>query len=383
MSTRKSAIKLLSILSVLVIASALSGCDGWPPNPQPTPTPEPTPTPTPWECQLEMPRCDLVEPPQQCSSVESPCWHNPTQDPHHCEEAPKCEEPPPPELPQPQCETFTDRGGTFRTLRESCDCYFGQTWKPCAEPGPCCFPPHEPGHHWKARTPGEFPTEYYNEYRHAVAEVGDRCGEEPKETLALIADALVRQGVCASGPEADSVSIKRASDGRFEEWHAVYYGNGCIIDGPNAYKAAWEYSGPACQSPTPTPTPPPPSGECPEPHPDLTKMKFTTHEKNSHLDTTWTTNYQCEFCEEIGLGEHGGQPRCGCPVRPECGPDDPPDYICHDRAVCEAELCDQKWKCNGEPYPPYRGNPAQTDCRGHWETWCDAPGSTARAEGHR
>ena len=54
-----------------------------------------------------------------------------------------------------------------------------------------------------------------------------------------------------------------------------------------------------------------------------------------------------------------------------------------ERPICEAELCDQKWECNGEPVPGWRGNPAQTDCEGHYKTWCSAPGSTAVLEGDR
>jgi hypothetical protein len=48
--------------------------------------------------------------------------------------------------------------------------------------------------------------------------------------------------------------------------------------------------------------------------------------------------------------------------------------------MCEAELCGQKWECNGEPYPPYRGNPAQSDCRGHWKTWCENAPTVAEGD---
>jgi len=166
-------------------------------------------------------------------------------------------------------------------------------------------------------------------------------------------------------------------DGRLHENYKVYdYGGKRVIWAPHAKQDGWLVD---CDGGTT----PPPAGDCPAPHPDLTRMKFNTHEAGSHLDTTWTTVNQCEYCESIGMGEHGGVIRCGCPVRPECGPDVPPDAICHDRAACEAELCDQKWECNGQPVEGWRGNPAQTDCRGHWKTWCSAPGSTAVAEGER
>lgn len=76
---------------ILLVTSPLITCGGW--NP-------PIPPEPPWECPLDMPECGTVN--QQCSSPESPCWHNPTQDPKHCEEAPKCPELPPnlpPDIP--------------------------------------------------------------------------------------------------------------------------------------------------------------------------------------------------------------------------------------------------------------------------------------------
>ncbi|KKN07292.1 hypothetical protein LCGC14_1068650 [marine sediment metagenome] len=46
----------------------------------------------PWKCELNMPGCHEVG--QTCSTVEQPCWHNPTTNSKHCEEAPACESPP-------------------------------------------------------------------------------------------------------------------------------------------------------------------------------------------------------------------------------------------------------------------------------------------------
>jgi hypothetical protein len=107
-------------------------------------------------------------------------------------------------------------------------------------------------------------------------------------------------------------------------------------------------------------------------------MKFKAVEHNGILDTSWTTVNQEPYCREIGMSPMAnGTPRAGCPVRPEGGEGS------EERAPCEAELCAQKWECNGQPYPPYRGNAAQSNCRGHWRTWCSAPGSTAVLEGDR
>ena len=202
---------------------------------------------------------------------------------------------------------------------------------------------------------------------------------------------LVCEGLCEKGlncgrhvdtpPGAtDQISVKQGDfcNGIHENYKIYNYGGGKVIWAPNANQDGWLVD---CG------TPPPPVGDCPQPHPDLDKMKFNAAEKGSHLDTTWTTKGQPGYCADIGYccmpgtgtppntcGSPGCIPRGGCPVR---GDGDPT------RATCEAELCAQKWKCDGQPYPPYRGNPAQTDCRGHYRTWCSTPGSTAALEGDR
>jgi hypothetical protein len=350
-----------------------------------------------------MPRCDLVEPPQQCSSEESPCWHNPTQDPLHCEEAPACEDPAPPELPEPQCPQFTDRGGTVRPLNEACDCYFGQVWHPCPEEE-CGFPQGVPN---EAFTGVQNPGVYGSVVNRAMADlsgcaVGTDCPItfHPDVWMALVCEKLCDQGLNCGRHDneppgaSDQISVKRGSfcDGQPHENYQVYnYGGKKVRWAPGGTQDAWivDPSTPACAS---APSPPP-TGQCPQPHPDMSRMKFTSHERGNHLDTTLTTVGQPEFCASIGFCCTPGSPsndcddpqcvpRGGCPVRPECGPSDPPDAICHDRALCEAELCDQQWTCNGEPRPGWRGNQAQTDCEGHYKTWC-ANAPTVVLEGDR
>ena len=107
----------------------------------PGPTP-PTPPAHSEECQAlidtGIPECSSTDPPMTCGE----CWHNPTQDPKHCEKAPDCQTTPPP-LPQPQCPTFTDRGGTLRCQSDACDCYCGQEFVECEvvpPPEECGFP---------------------------------------------------------------------------------------------------------------------------------------------------------------------------------------------------------------------------------------------------
>lgn len=64
------------------------------------PKPPIDPPPPPEPCMSEVPWCDEVD--QTCSTEESPCKHNPTQDPNHCELAPDCPvEPDPPPIDPP------------------------------------------------------------------------------------------------------------------------------------------------------------------------------------------------------------------------------------------------------------------------------------------
>lgn len=380
-------------LAVLALVLPFLGC---PTDPDPKPTPEPTP-PYTESCQALLDKgwkwCH-EEPPQQCSSAEMPCVHNPSDDPRHCEEAPKCEEPPPP-LPQPQCPTFTDRGGTFRPMSDACDCYFGHTWNPCDE-GPCTFPQGED----QNLTMGPVMRNYAPTVNTAMKEltgcdIGTDCrtNMEPDEWMHAVIDAIHKTGLCAgrhidtTPGGTDEIAVAARCEGWWEGYKIYNYGGGKVIWSPNADRPAWRLNDTsACgpnPNPTPTPTPPPP-GDCPEPHPDVTSMKFKTSEEGSHLDTTWITVSQPDYCASVGyccmpgtgVGNECGSPGCvprgGCPVRGDGHPD---------RATCEAELCDQRWECNGEPREGWRGNPAQTDCRGHWKTWCaNAP---TVAEGHR
>jgi len=77
---------------LMLLAGCFGGGGGQPPQP-----PEP-----PWVCPIPAPWCDEVG--QQCSTPESPCVHNPTDDPEACELAAACLEPEPPPEPEPEPE---------------------------------------------------------------------------------------------------------------------------------------------------------------------------------------------------------------------------------------------------------------------------------------
>jgi len=283
---------------------------------------------------------------QQCSSEESPCRTNPSQDPYYCEEAVKCDP-----LPRPQC-----------VLADDCDCYEGQTWKPCTTPPVGC---PEEMYLIADSTPAP---DFHDEIFAATSALGDRTGRSCRENLDALGVQLRKQmpGRCViAGKEA--VFIER-DDGLFEENHTCYFGDGSWTNNWRGRYVGCHRNGSVVQ-------------KCPSPWPNMSKMKFNYEDRGSHLDTTLTTDGQPEFCASIGYccmpgtgnnvcGAPGCIPRGGCPVRPECGPDVPPDAICHQRAICEKELCNQKWECNGQPAGGWRGNPAQSNCRGHFKTWC-------------
>ena len=293
-----------------------------------------------WECEINLPYCHETTPPMTCG----PCVHNPTGTPEHCEKAPDCAEPPPPPPPP----------------------------DPLPIPG-CFFPPDHDGR-WVSHTAGN--TGFYTKYKEAVLTVGDRCGEDFDESLALIAEELRNLGLCAKGPAADSVSIQRGNTKWYEEWHAVYYGvdhntglTGCTINGRGAYKTLWEWTGPMN-----TPPPPPPPSDCPV-VPDSCGEVIKLQKHNGYWDSSYNVTSCCEHCKSIGYCCMPNSPtndcddpactrRCGCPILPEGHPA---------RPACEAELLDQQWWCDGAPIPHRGNNPAQANCLGHVKT-CSADG---------
>jgi hypothetical protein len=85
----------------------------------------------------------------------------------------------------------------------------------------------------------------------AKVAVGDRCGESPNATLKLLGTWLNGHGFCASGGwgkitpgEGDALAIRAdgedGENGWYEEWHPVFYGNGCYL---NKFKFSWRFIG--------------------------------------------------------------------------------------------------------------------------------------------
>jgi len=368
--------RCFTVLALVVLV----GCGGWwPPIPNPNPTPTPTPTPTPpphtEECQALLDDgYEWAQPGTTCGKYV----HNPTSDPRHCEALPECTEP----LPQPQCE------------EGQCDCYKGEDYFHC-ENETCKFPQ---GIDNEFFTGVPNPGTYGSVVNKAMAElsgcaVGTDCPItfHPDKWMGLVCEVLcVEYGLnCGRHDDTppgatDQISVKKGDfcDGKLHENYQIYnYGGKKVRWAPGGTQDAWLVD---CDEGMPPPVDPP-SDVCPNPPPNMDRMKFTKKESGNHMDTTLITIYQPDFCASIGYccmpntgvdnqcGSPGCTPRGGCPVLGDGHPD---------RAACEMELCNQKWTCNGEPYPGWRGNVAQTDCRGHYVTWCEnAP--NVRLEGDR
>ncbi len=74
----------------------------------------------------------------------------------------------------------------------------------------------------------------------AEAAVGDRTGQPPTQTLALVAAELRRMGYCASGPWGDAVGVL-APDGTYEEMHSVAYTDGGYTSASRKFISLWAF----------------------------------------------------------------------------------------------------------------------------------------------
>jgi hypothetical protein len=161
------------------------------------------------------------------------------------------------------------------------------------------------------------------------------------------------QAVSSSGQKADHLWVRRSPSSK--DWNAsklFFYGNGCLITGDGAFTVHGWYTF-VGGDPTPPPVDPPPtSGSCTAPLPPKVWTAETLPDgwgsdqigqprwelgcvpHGNVVDCTpKVAPHACDYCAAIGMGDIGGQPRCGCPVRNEC-----PGFKCEERAACEAYL---------------------------------------------
>lgn len=174
-----------------------------------------------------------------------------------------------------------------------------------------CYAPQADDPNWVNPPIGapDRPCQRCQEIDRAKATVGDRCGKNIQESLALVAGALRAEGLCATGPWSDAVAVQ-APDGMFEEHHVIAYTNGCYTQTSNGYKNAWKFAGgaDACYPPLP---------------PKFHRFALKRHQNKN--DATGLVPNENNYCSQVGF-----EGRAECPVRQEGDPQ---------RGPCEEVAC--------------------------------------------
>jgi hypothetical protein len=195
----------------------------------------------------------------------------------------------------------------------------------------------------------------------ATAALGDLTGNPPQENLKKLAAKIREQtGRCALGG-IEAVFIVR-DDGRIEENHAVYFGDGGWANG-----GAGKFKG--CHSGGEFPE----IGACTNPDPTGLEARFVLKRHHQEIDSTYQVKSR-DYCMAAGWPDGT---RTWCPLRAEGHPD---------REACEAKHIGlQQWWCDGqplglcgEPMPEscvWPHNRAQARCHGHART-CTGDGRT-------
>ena len=370
------------------------GCGSWPPWQPPTePTPPPQPVPPVEE------QCHLVVPPAHCAcyanppdgepnDVWQPNWtyvccetdadgnliHVPT--PEDC--------PVTPELPQPQCSTFTDRGGTLQPLDGACDCYIGQDFVECPEPVDCPAP--FPQGQDQNLTVGPVFTDWAETVDVAMktltgCAIGDwTCPThmEPDEWMHAVLDMVKRTGLCAgrhidtTPGGTDEIAVTDNCSGWWEGYKIYNYGTGAVIWSQQAKRPAYRLNDTSACGGAPPPVDPPPGGECVDPDPTGLEADFTLKKHGNIWDSTYKVKGR-EYCDAVCSPLEPDvcfTGRLWCPMRFEGDPE---------RAVCYAKHVGvQQWWCDGQEIES-TANPAQAKCHGHVRT-CTEDGRTCAEE---
>ena len=327
----------------LIVGLALAGvssCGGVGPPPGPVPTPTPAPV-----CMPDVPWCSDTG--QTCSSPSGPCKHNPTADPNHCELAAPC---PPGPTPTPT-PTPTPPPGTGCVL-SGAGVFLGTIPQPVVDGQPLGW--------------------HVNQAMSSLigCPVGSRCvvTARPQVWQAAVEAELRKRGFCAGQhePGTDEIAVAVALGKPMMGYH-IYAGDGwddptksgTIVWSPGADRPAYAPPG-GVPGPTPTPAPTPgPVPGCSAPLPPQvwtaetlppgfdpalvghTRYVMTCRAHGNVVDCTAQNQRACDYCAAIGMGEIGGQIRCGCPVRNECLPAEqipPQNFKCEERVACEAYL---------------------------------------------
>lgn len=221
----------------------------------------------------------------------------------------------------------------------------------------------------------------------------------------LIAKQLQLVDIAASqavvgGETKDHLWVRRSPSSN--DWNGTklfFYGNGCLITGDGAFTVhGWyTYAGGT------TPPPVEPSPGCSAPLPEQvwtaatippgfdqglighTRYVMTCRAHGAVVDCTAQNQRACDYCAAIGMGEAGGQIRCGCPVRNECLPPEqtpPQNFKCEERVACEKYLTSgtilesrNGATCEFADSNPFMFRPNDGNCR-----LCGANGTTYNGE---
>jgi hypothetical protein len=187
-----------------------------------------------------------------------------------------------------------------------------------------------------------------------------------------VIDGLRSRGICAGQHEprfTDEIAVGANRSSKREGYH-VFGGDdsdGPVPPGGTIRKVVWS---PGAARPSyygnaePPPVDPPPAnpGSCSAPLPPKVWTAGTLppnwgeneigqprwiigcgpHPNGRVIDCSANVApHACGYCDSIGMGEAGGQIRCGCPVRNECKPVDqtpPQNFKCEERVACEQYL---------------------------------------------
>lgn len=220
---------------------------------------------------------------------------------------------------------------------------FGSSPPPPPPPG-CEIPP-EPDPRWRVlgsstenpQTPGELDfADTRKKLNAAKAAVGDRSGQDPVETLRLLAQAIVNAGGCAM-QWADELLIMISST-TGDSYHPVAFGTGGYAGRPDRDRWTVDPAAPSgCGAPAPAPA-------------HHIKVKLHQVEPKPTYDGTGLVGPDAAYCAAIGYTDG----RAFCPVRPDGHPE---------RAACEeAVFGTPVWTFDGEGECFSRPNPWAYRC---------------------
>jgi hypothetical protein len=387
-------------LAVIVLA-LISACGSFPPGGGGPPT-EPTPPPLPVPPESE--QCHVTGASFSCYDNPPDGESFPEWEPNWGYVCPPIEGvttrvgvpencPAIPELPQPQCASFTDRGSNLRVLGDACDCYLQEEWIECpVEPPPVTdcptgFPQGVPNGDFEI---GPVMTNFAPTVNTAMrtltgCEIGSDCPTNmgPDDWMHSVIDMVKLTGLCAgrhvdtTPGGTDEIAVTNNCAGWWEGYKIYNYGGGKVIWSPNANRPAYRIGSANCDvgGPVEPPTEPPPGGGvCEDPNPRGLPARFDCQRvgNGNKITCTYKITEGRSYCDQVCSPIEPDvcyTGRNACPVRIEGDPE---------RVPCERSpdvIGVQQWWCEGQPNNGSTENPAQSICSGEART-CTEDGDT-------